>query len=261
MSAIRAGDPTDPSLSGRATRPASASALSISQLWRYPIKSLHGELLDRADITADGLAGDRVLHVRGDRGLLTGRTRHDLLTLRATSDTTGHTLVDGEPWDSPAAAELIRQRAGDDARLVRHSGRRRFDVLPLLVATQSDIDRLAVDGRRLRPNLVIAGAEPGEERRWPGRSLHIGPRVILGVDSVRLRCIVTTIDPDDGAQDLDVLRRIHRDFDSRIALNCWVIRGGSIHRHDTVRVEPLPSQAATTHPGYDSWITGAHYPS
>jgi uncharacterized protein YcbX len=250
---------TTASTSGYPAHLPSVSTLRISHLWRYPIKSLHGEQLDRAEITDDGLAGDRVLHVRGDRGLLTGRTRHALLTQRATTDTAGHALVDGQPWNSPATAELIRQRAGADARLARHTGPERFDVLPLLVATQADIDRLAVDGRRLRPNLVISGAQPGQERGWPGQSLHIGPDVILGVDSVRLRCIVTTIDPDDGAQDLNVLRRINRDFDGRIALNCWVIRGGTIHQHDTVRVEPQPARAATTHPGYDSWVAGARY--
>lgn len=241
--------------------PPTETTLHISQLWRYPIKSLHGEQLDRADITNDGLAGDRVLHVRGDRGLLTGRSRHSLLTLRATSDTNGHVLVDGRPWNSPGAAELIRQHAGVDARLAAHTGPERFDVLPLLVATQADVDRLAVDGRRLRPNLVIDGAQPGQERSWPGQSLRVGPDVILGVDSVRLRCIVTTIDPDNGAQDLNVLRRIHRDFDSRIALNCWVIRGGTVHQHDAVQVAPQPRLAEKTHPGYDSWTAGAEYPA
>ena len=33
------------------------------------------------------------------------------------------------------------------------------------------------------------------------------------------RCIVTTIDPDTGAQDIDVLLRIREQFATRIALN------------------------------------------
>ncbi|MFI7068136.1 MOSC domain-containing protein [Kribbella sp. NPDC050124] len=70
--------------------------------------------------------------------------------------------------------------------------------------------RLGVDGRRLRPNIVIAGAEPRDERQWPGRALRIGD-ALIGVHSQRPRCIVTTIDPDTGEQDLDVLRRIRRD--------------------------------------------------
>ena len=36
-------------------------------------------------LTSDGIKGDRVVHVAGARGPLTGRTRHGLLTLRATT--------------------------------------------------------------------------------------------------------------------------------------------------------------------------------
>ncbi len=84
----------------------SPSLLHVSELWwRYPVKSLHGERCATAELTEDGVSGDRDLHVRGDRGLLTGRTRHQLLTLRASTDTTGHILVDGHPWDSLTAAD------------------------------------------------------------------------------------------------------------------------------------------------------------
>jgi len=42
---------------------------------------------------------------------------------------------------------------------VRDDGVERFDVLPLLVATDGAIRALATDRRRLRPNIVIAGVE------------------------------------------------------------------------------------------------------
>src|SRR6185437_14448743 len=35
----------------------------ISELWRYPVKSMQGERLDRAQITDRGVLGDRVLAV------------------------------------------------------------------------------------------------------------------------------------------------------------------------------------------------------
>ena len=54
----------------------------LAQLWRYPVKSLRGESLEVADLTPDGVAGDRVVHIAGTRGPLTGRTRHGLLTIR-----------------------------------------------------------------------------------------------------------------------------------------------------------------------------------
>jgi hypothetical protein len=36
----------------------------VAQLWRYPVKSMGGEQLDRCHLTADGIPGDRVVHCR-----------------------------------------------------------------------------------------------------------------------------------------------------------------------------------------------------
>ena len=33
--------------------------MQVVGLWRYPVKSLQGERLETAEVTADGLAGDR----------------------------------------------------------------------------------------------------------------------------------------------------------------------------------------------------------
>lgn len=57
--------------------------MCVQGLWRYPVKSLAGETLHEARLTADGIAGDQMVHVRGRRGPLTGRTRHRLLTIPA----------------------------------------------------------------------------------------------------------------------------------------------------------------------------------
>jgi len=75
------------------------------------------------------------------------------------------------------------------------------------------------------------------------------------VESLRARCIVTTIDPDTGAQDLDVLRRIHRVFGTTIALNCWVARPGIIGVGDPVELVALD----LPRPQRGGWILGAPY--
>ena len=231
--------------------------LHVSELWRYPVKSLRGELLPAATITSDGIEGDRLVHVRGPNGLLTGRTRNALLTLRAHLGSDGEPMVDGHQWDTPAAAATIAATAGAGAALIRDHSRGRFDVLPLLVASAVEPERLAIDMRRLRPNLVIGGADAAEERSWPGHALAIG-EVVIGVHSLRPRCIVTTIDPDTGAQDLDVLRRIRRELDGAVALNCWVITGGVVHVGDPVEIVPLAGDEPDPQPG--GWVTGVPYP-
>lgn len=46
--------------------PASSEQLQVSEIWRYPVKSLGGELLTAADVGAEGLNGDRVWAVVDD---------------------------------------------------------------------------------------------------------------------------------------------------------------------------------------------------
>jgi MOSC domain-containing protein len=89
----------------------------VEKLWRYPVKSLGGEALSTAELTLDGLAGDRLVHVRNFRGPLTGRSRHQLLTIPAAIGPDGSPLVAGHPWDGPAAAAIVHDRAGRDAEL------------------------------------------------------------------------------------------------------------------------------------------------
>lgn len=108
-------------------------------------------------------------------------------------------------------------------------------MLPLLVATDGAIAALGEDGRRLRPNVVIGGVDGLVERDWPGRRLRLGEAEI-DVAQLRARCVMTTYDPDTQEQDPEVLRRIVRDFDGRIALDCAVIRPGRIRVGDPVEL-------------------------
>ncbi len=226
----------------------------VAQLWRYPVKSLKGERLNSAILTLDGVEGDRIVHVAGRRGPLTGRTRHGLLTLPALTDPDGVPTVQGHRWDSPEAAEAVREQAGQDARLVADVTPERFDILNLLVATDGAVEHLGHDVRRLRPNIVLSGLPAEMEARLPGQALAVG-EALIGVHSVRQRCIVTTIDPDSGEQDLEVLRRIQDVFGGQIALNSWVISPGEVHVGDAVRI--VSSRESPTRVG--GWVVGAPY--
>jgi uncharacterized protein YcbX len=108
-------------------------------------------------------------------------------------------------------------------------------VLPLLVATDGAISAFGHDHRRLRPNIVIGGVEGLAEREWPGGFLRIG-KVRIGVQDLRLRCIMTSFDPDTLAQDKEITRGIYERFEGKLALNCFVIDGGEIHVGDEVEL-------------------------
>jgi uncharacterized protein YcbX len=210
-----------------------STPLRVDGLWRYPVKSLAGEALRSAELTLSGIAGDRGVHVRGPEGIRTARRHHRLLGLRGTIGPTGTPLVNGIEWHREAALALIRAAAGDDAWLEPSDASERFDVLPLLVATDGAVAAFGRDLRRLRPNILIGGVTDLDERQWPGSELHVG-EVMIRLDSLRARCPMTTVDPDTLEREPEVLRDIGRRFGGRLALNAEVLRGGVMRVGDVV---------------------------
>ena len=89
----------------------------------------------------------------------------------------------------------------------------------------------------MRPNIVIAGVEGLAEREWPGHQLRIG-EVIISVQDLRARCVMTTYDPDTLAPSPQVLKDIVKRFDGKLALNCDVVQGGVIRIGQEVELLP-----------------------
>ena len=207
----------------------------VSEIWRYPVKSMAGEQLEVTLLTADGIPGDRVVHARDDHRILTARRHPALLGFRARLGDDGEPLVDGEPWSSEIVAARVREAVGPQVRLARFDGPERFDVLPLLVATDGAIAALGLDRRRFRPNILVGDTTVDAERSWPGKRLRIG-KAIIDVASLRHRCVMTTYDPDTQAQDFSVLGRIKRERGGRLALDCSVIEPGRVALGDLVEV-------------------------
>jgi MOSC domain-containing protein len=211
--------------------------LTLTAIWRYPVKSMAGERVSSTQLTSTGLVGDRVLQVydRRDR-IVTARTFPRLLRLHATLGLDGEPLVDGLPWHSPEVGRRVAAAVETGARLERFDGPERFDILPLLVCTDGAVSTFGRDVRRLRPNLVISGVEGLAERQWPGAILRL-PEAEVGLTDLRARCVMTTYDPDTAEQDPDVLRDIVRRFRGRLCLNAAVTRAGRVevgHRVELV---------------------------
>lgn len=210
--------------------------MKVTEIWRYPVKTMAGEKLQRARIGPLGIEGDRVVHVEDARErVITSRSHPRFLGHKSTLGLDGEPLVDCRPWDSPEVAAEVADIARPGAKLVRYDGIERFDVLPLLVATDGAIAAFGHDHRRLRPNLVIGDVEGLTEREWPGGCLRIGT-VLIGVQDLRLRCIMTSYDPDTQVQDKEITRGIYRRFEGKLALNCFVIESGEIAVGDDVQL-------------------------
>lgn len=210
--------------------------MKVTEIWRYPVKTMAGEKLQRVRMGPLGIDGDRVVHVEDTQDrVITSRSHPRFLGHKGTLGVDGAPLVDGRPWNSPEVAAEVVDIAGPGTKLVRYDGAERFDVLPLLVATDGAIAAFGHDHRRLRPNIVIGGVEGLTEREWPGGCLRIG-KVLIGVQDLRLRCIMTSYDPDTLVQEKEITRGIYRRFDGKLALNCFVIEGGEIAVGDEVQL-------------------------
>lgn len=226
--------------------------MRVVELWRYPVKTMAGERLERALIGPLGIEGDRVVHVEDEDGhVLTSRSYPRFLGHRGTLGPDGEPLVDGKNWKSAEVAAEVEAIGGSNARLARYDGVERFDVLPLLVATDGAIAAFGHDGRRLRPNIVIGGVPGMTERDWPGACLQAG-KVLIGIQGLRQRCIMTSYDPDTLVQDKQITREIYRRFEGKLALDCFVIQGGEIAVGDEVTLargrgcsSVLPEDAGT----------------
>ena len=202
--------------------------MHVAEIWRYPVKSMAGEQMQTARLTATGIEGDRVLQVRNGRGrVITSRTHPGLLGHRAALGEKCIPLVDGRPWTDPAVLADIQQITGPGAQLVYDDSLDRFDIMPLLVATDGAIAAFGRDRRRLRPNIVVGGVSGLDERTWQGGRLVIGD-VVIDIADLRGRCIMTTFDPDTLVPDPNVLRDIVKRFGGKLALNCEIAQGGTI---------------------------------
>lgn len=208
--------------------------MRVAELWRYPVKSLRGERLERAELQIDGVRGDRLTRVLAAGGSeLTSRTARPLMTLSGSLSDGDEPLIDGEPWNSPQALELVRAAAGEGTTLTPIG--RNFDEAPILVVTDGAVAALGEDRRRFRPNIVVEGVEGLDERDWVGRRLRVGPAELL-VRQHCARCVITTIDPDTLEVRPEVLRRINEEFEGLMGVYCEVALAGEVREGDPVEI-------------------------
>jgi uncharacterized protein YcbX len=211
--------------------------MHVSEIWRYPVKSLKGERLNETEITKLGIPSDRQIAViRTINGrLLTSRLWPKLLSLQGSINADGVPTNNGHLWDSTEALQLGREAAGEPVTLEQIPAPQAFDVLPLLVATDGAARYLNIDHRRLRPNILLADVPDLEERNWPGRVIAIG-NVRIHAVKLRDRCVMTSFDPDTQAQDPSVLLRIVQELDGSTALDSSVITPGKISVGDQAHI-------------------------
>jgi uncharacterized protein YcbX len=221
-------------------------SLVVEQIWRYPIKSMGGEQLDASFADESGLRGDRVWAVQDDNGKLgsgknSGRFTRilGLLGLSAYYDGAGAPVVaapDGRhyPVAEGAADAYLQGLTGRVVHIRRDTGILHFDEVPFSLVGTATLDWLAgqvavaVDARRLRPNIVVRTEEPFAEEEWVDRRVRIGSSQAV-FDRVFMRCVMVGMAQPGLGESGDVLKRI---ADRGL---CMAI-GGHVCQRGTVRV-------------------------
>ena len=83
--------------------------MKVMEIWRYPVKTMAGEKLQRVHLGSLGINGDRVVHIEDAKGrVITSRSHPRFLGHKGSLGADGSPMVDGRPWNSPeVAAEAV----------------------------------------------------------------------------------------------------------------------------------------------------------
>ena len=234
--------------------------MRVTELWRFPVKSLQGERLDAVDVTEAGLAGDRAWALRDEATslFLTARREPQLLFGSARLGDDGRavvTLPDGtvavddaalSAWLGrpvqlvPAAAELhgtfeIALSIDDEehAEWVSWDGPEGsfHDSTRARVSIVTEASFRSWDRRRFRMNVVADG---DDEASLVGTRIRVGA-VEIDVQKAIDRCVMTTRPQPDGIErDLSVLKTINAELGGNLGIGGLVVSPGRIAVGDEI---------------------------
>lgn len=247
----------------------------IEALYRYPVKSMGGEALDRAQLGWHGLEGDRRLAFRrvGDRGgfpWLTATKLPELLLFTpvrqggpAGAELPTHVRTPGGTELDLFGDELASEIGGLHGSAVEmtHLDRGIFDQASLSAIATATVEAVAgfveqaPDVRRFRPNILIATrrSRPFEEDGWVGGTITFGEgesAARIAVTDRDERCAMINYDPDSAEPSPELLRQVVRRRNNEAGVYGTVIRRGRLEVGQSLYFEALEELEALT-PGFD----------
>ena len=246
--------------------------MELIGLWRYPVKSLQGERLDRAHVEDNGLVGDRRWGLQDHRTgrILTARRRPELLGAAASYDNDmpvitlpGRAVTEGpgkrtdrllSEWlatpvslvssvdSEPGRAEFFSDATDDSSQAIEWTmpATRYVDAAPLLVLTSASLRTgagLHPDGvwdpRRFRPNLLIdVDGDGWLEDQWIGQPLRVGAVTLVAAETC-MRCTMVTRAQPGLEADVEIFRCLARHHGGGFGVWSDVLTGGSLSVGDS----------------------------
>ncbi len=230
----------------------------VAGLWRYPVKSMGGEVLSETEISWHGLLGDRRWAlIRND----SVRNGFPWFTLRQRNNMSQYVPSFSDPCKPDTSKTVVKTPSGDildvddpalglelcsgGARIIKQS-RGIFDTFPLSLITTQTITGLGeivgdeLDALRFRPNILVEADDdaPFQEDTWVGRVLEIG-ELRMRVDQRDDRCVVITIDPVTAERSPAILRAVKDKRQGCLGVYGTAVEPGRVSVNDKVRLEVL----------------------
>ena len=233
----------------------------VKELYRFPVKSMRGEMLPEAHGYWHGLDGDRrFAFVRSDdrSGFpwLTGRLLPQMVLYaprytqpeEVAESPVEVVMPDGRilPIHSPELNQELADAYGKPVNLIK-IGRGAFDSQVISVMSTSTVAALgetigtAVTPLRFRQNIIIEpfDDQPFVEERWLDSSLLFGSQP----DGLRVRlnrrierCVMINIDPETGEKEPTVLKTVAQTRQNCAGVHSSTEHPGMIRVGDVVKL-------------------------
>lgn len=231
----------------------------VKELYRYPVKSMKGEAIEKSHVYWYGLDGDRqAAFVRGDNQSkfpwLTGRQIGQILQYEPYFTQPNNVLGSpihvrtptGQefPLTSPTLKQELAKAYGHPISLI-NIGRGIFDTLALSLMSTATANALSqqmgqpLNPDRFRQNIIIETFDnvPFAEEGWLGRRLQFGERgAQIRLNERIQRCAMITIDPETAVRNPAILKMVAQNRNNCVGVAASTEKVGMIQVGDVIRL-------------------------
>jgi len=147
--------------------------------------------------------------------------------------------------DDPSLMEMLRTDIDQKHQLtLMRSERALTDCRPVSIFSLQSARQLGaetgvpIDKRRFRANVYVdlTSGDGFAENEFIGRSLRIGPKVVVRILERDSRCVIITLDPDTTEKTPEILKKVAQAHEGMAGVYGAVMVEGMLHKGDPVEV-------------------------
>lgn len=250
-----------------------ASDRKLNAIWRFPVKGLDGQTLERCDVLANAcLPGDREYaitsgHEKTNSKLAEGwMNKRHFIQLCNTKEVAGWQLLPDDTHNTlillhkgieimrapttaatPIMTALYKEQPelfSGQPRLCRLSDDAYTDTPApwITIGGSASLDNFGTltgtppDNRRFRLNLILETKTPFIEHAWAGRTLKIGTVDMEIIEPVS-RCAAIGVDPDTKRRDADFVAIMRLNYGhTNLGMFARITKRGTLQKGDIYKV-------------------------